>query len=269
MSSRVCCAVALAIAAPFSHAGITIDVIPSSAPNAYGSPSWGAYVGNALGAIEAGLSSVGNRLTDPTAYEVCPSIVDPGEFMVSSFKSWRGTVGPAAPFDNEYGNRVHFGLHAFGDGVMQFRLEDLTFELHSNDSFDSLGYVGNFIGYNYSPTRFGVDWGADRQKGGGDDTYYASGNGTTLVDEIVYVGVGNAFWPGGSDPDPANPIGGAQAAMDDAYAYVYNNVPFVFSGSYTILGHTASGSVTVIPAPGIGSALAAMLVFGARRRRGA
>jgi hypothetical protein len=158
--------------------------------------------------------------------------------MVSSFNSWMGVAGPlASPFNNEYGNRLHFGLHAYGDGISQFTLEDLTFAIHSSEPGDSLVYVGNFIGLGYSATRFGVNWGADRAIGGGDDIVYTSGNGTTPVDELVYVGVGNAWWP---SPPPFP----EQAAMDDAAGWILDNSPLI-TGSYSILGYTGSDSVAV------------------------
>jgi hypothetical protein len=68
--------------------------------------------------------------------------------------------------------------------------------MHSSDPADSLHFAGNFAGLHYTgTTRFGVDWGPDRIRGTTDDIVYNSGNGATLVDEIVYVGVGNAYWP--------------------------------------------------------------------------
>lgn len=81
-------------------AAITVDVHASSAPNAFGSPSWAGYVVNALQALENNLSTNGNRATDPTGYERAPSQIPPGEIAVSSFNSWRGVVSPAlnAPY---------------------------------------------------------------------------------------------------------------------------------------------------------------------------
>ncbi len=234
-------------------AGITIDVLPSSAPNASGSPSWSGYTVNALNSLENGLGNIGSRSTSPTAYEVLGAVISPWDAAVTSFYSWRGEVSPAAPFQSELGNRVHFGLHAYGDGGTQFALEDLTFAMHSSDAGDSLGFTGDFIGYSYNgTTRYGISWGADGTKGTADDIVYMSGNGTTLVNEIVYVGVGNAWWPGGSDPDPSNPVGGAQAAMDNYYAWVLAEGPITLTTSYTIDDVTGSASVDimVVPVPG-------------------
>ncbi len=253
-------ALTLSLSLPAS-AIVTVEVVASSAPNASsGSPSWTGYLANALNSLEHNLGNIGSRATDPTAYEIAGPTVQPGDLMVSTFKSWRGVINPAAPFNNEYGNRMHFGLHATGDGTTQFRLEDLTFAVHSSDADDSLVFTGDFIGYGYSVTRYGISWGGDRIKGTADDVVYTSGNGKTLVDEIVYVGVGNAFWPGGADPTPGNPVGGAQAAMDDTIDYIFANAPFTVTGSYAILGYEGSDMVTV-PVPEPATMLAGTLLL--------
>jgi hypothetical protein len=239
-----------------SFGAITINVTASSAPNS-GTTVWNGYVANALYALENGLSTNGDRSTSPTGYEAAPDQVGPWEIAVTSFTSWRGTINPTGAFANEHGNRMHFGLYAIGDGVTQFRLEDLTFELHSSDAgvdegvpwSDTLVFVGDFIGDSYSATRFGVDWGADRIRGTSDDIRYTSGNGTTLVDELGYVGVGNAWWPAGDDPTPGSPAGGALAAMDEHFAWVAGLQPIDVTCTYSILGSTGSDMVTVIPEP--------------------
>ena len=114
-------------------------------------------------------------------------------------------------------------------------------------------FVGDFIGYDYSSTRFGVHWGADRVKGGGDDTVYTSGNGTTLVDELAYVGIGNAWWPGYGETPSTNAE--KQAEIDDTVAWISSIEPIDFTTSYSILGddnitYTGSASVEVVPVPG-------------------
>jgi hypothetical protein len=247
-----------------SYGGLTIDVFASSAPNVYGSPSWNGYVANALYALENGLSSYGDRQTNPTGYEQAPDVIDPWEIAVTTFKSWRGTINPTGAFANELGNRIHFGLHVYGDGSTRFTLEDLIFELHSSDPGNTLYFAGDFIGSSYSTTRYGIDWGADRTKGGGDDIVYTSGNGTTLVDELVYVGVGNAWWPAGDWPDKG--VGNPQAAMDDYFAWILSEQPIDVTCTYSILSYSGSDTVRVIPEP----ATMALLALGGlvlRKRR--
>lgn len=268
LSSVICAAVMMVFAVSgLARAGVTLDVVASSAPNAYGSPSWSGYCSNALYALENGLSVNGDRATTPTGYEAAPDEVDPWEIAVTSFKSWRGDVNPTGAFANELGNRMHFGLHAYGDGTSQFTLEDLTFSLHSSDTEDSLIYEGGFTGLSYTgTTRYGINWGDDRAKGGGDDTVYTSGNGTTLVDELVYVGVGNAWWPGGDDTTPATPEGGAQAAMDEYFSWVASEQPIDVTCTYSLGAFSGSDLVTVVPEPA-GVVLLALGSLFLRRRR--
>jgi hypothetical protein len=252
-----------------AQADIALLVYPSSAPNVFGSPSWNAYNTNALASIHGNLGNIGDRNTDPTAYEVAGAIIDPGDVTVAGFSSWRGVAGPAAPFTGEYGNRLHFGLRVVGGGDNpQFRLNDLAFNMSSGDSFNSLAFVGDFVGLNYSATRYGIDYGADRMLGGGDDTVYTTGNGLSLVDEIVYVGVGNAFdatfEAGATDQDKLN----------SAMAYIYGEGPFDISCVYTINdpngGFLASGGGSVIvPAPGAVALLGLAGLVAPRRRRAA
>lgn len=251
-----------------ARADVVVDVVASSAPNAWGSASWGGYCTNAMYALEHGLNSYGGTPdTSPVAYQKANSIIRAGDIAVTSFNSWRGIVSPAAPFGGEFGNRLHFGLHAYGTGGSKIKLEDLTFSFHSSDPTDTLGFVGDFVGYGYNgTTRYGISWGLDGIKGTGDDVLYTTGNGDTLVDEIVYVGVGNAWWPAGDDPIPGNPAGGAQAAMDDYFNWVNSVGPIDVTCTYSLYGHSAttlfegSATVTVIPAPG--AALLGMLGFG-------
>jgi hypothetical protein len=245
-------------------APITLDVHLSSAPNVFGSPSWPGYVTNALNALESNLSNLGgSRDTTPTAYERLNGSFAPGDVMVTSFNSWRGVANPGAPFGAELGNRIHAGLHAYGDGVTQFRLNDLTFNFNSSDG--QLVFVGNFVGLDYSATRYGVDWGADNAKGGVDDTIYTSGNGMTLVDEIVYVGVGNAYWPGG----PGDPLTG-QEALDATSAYILaNNISITASYCFTGTDSCGRDQATVtVPEPMTAGLLGAgFLGLVASRRR--
>ena len=226
---------------------LTIDIRPSSAPNVFGSPSWNTHQSNALNSLENGLGNIGDRNTSPTAYEILNGEYMAGDVMVTSGNSWRGQANPAAPFDQEHGNRLHFGLHLFGDGVVQFKLEDLNFAITSSDA--ALNFAGNFSGLSFNGTsRIGIHWGADRAKGGGDDTVYVAGNGTTLIDEMVYVGVGNAYWP---DFTPGPDL---QADIDSTINYLKTNKP-VIMGEYSIVGtdkitYRNKETLVFVPEPG-------------------
>lgn len=260
-----------AVAGSAFGTGITIVVKPSSAPNAFGSPSWSGYTANALAGLQSGAASVGDRNTDPTGYATFAngSFIAPGDVMVTSYSAWRGTANPGAPFSAELGNRMHFGLHAQGDGVAQFSLDDVYFNMSSSDSGNTLGFAGNLSGLTYNgTTRIGVNWGGDRAPGGGDDLVYAAGqSGSLIIDELFYVGAGNAYWPGGGDPDPSNPLLGRQGALDDTAAWFAQEYPFSITTVYTIFADSGTGSVYVTPAPGAAALLGLGGLLLARRRR--
>ncbi|MEM0925354.1 MAG: PEP-CTERM sorting domain-containing protein [Planctomycetota bacterium] len=252
-----------------AQAEVVMNVFASSAPNFTSSPSWSGYLSNALNSLENGLGNIGDRTTDPTAYEFFAdgAVINPQELIVSNFSSWRGVADLGSPFDSERGNRLHFGMHVVGDGSMRFRLEDLSYEISSTDG-NRLGFVGSFAGLTYSATRFGIDYGADMMKGGGDDTIIDSGSADQLVDELVYVGVGNGF-------DASVLSGTNQEKIDQLLSQIQSGGAFNVTGGYSLSDPSggsilaaASSTITAIPEP---TALAFLTVVagsvGLRRRR--
>ena len=265
-------AILLALALPLSaKADFVMNVVASSAPNFFGSPNWTDYATNAIFSLENDAGDIGDRTVTPSAYEQFSTgqAISVNELIVSSFASWRGMANPAAPFDQENGNRLHFGLHLMGDGSQQFAMADIEYEITSDDG-NSLGFAGDLSGGNYSSVRVGIDWGADRVKGGGDDTVITSGVGTQLIDEFIYVGVGNAF-DASSQPGPTD-----QDKLDQTRQDVFPNYPIIVTGTYRLQdgigGFLVTGStfVQVVPEPtSIGWCLAVgtALLAGRRRRR--
>jgi hypothetical protein len=228
-----------------AHAGIIINVTPSLAPNAYGSPSFAAYTTNADNALYTGGSSAGTPGT-PTYYQA-QSNVTSREAVVTGFPSWLGqlnpgaTVGPA--FANEYGNRMTFGLSAVGTYGTMFSVSQLSFNAVSNDPGDYLGF-GYASGYNYTGALIGVLYGADGSLGGGDDTFITSGADTQLVNAIIYRGSGNS--------NPAYCTGICDAADQEANLEAAANIPGLtqFTGTYSI---TTSGDLAPQVASGSGT----------------
>jgi len=251
-------AVLLVCSAGSSFSAILIQVFPSPAPNAFGSPSWNpGYVTNALNALENGLISVGNPATSPTAYYRVTTESD-RDNIVTGFPSWKGFANPGAMFGaafaSELGNRLHFGVHILGNGT-QFSLSQLSFDMESTDAGDIFQFVGDFSTPSdvYSSTRVGINYGPDHIKGTADDVRISSGPATQVIDELVYVGVGNAL-AGGDVSCP----GSNQATLDCVKAFYDSISPFNITTSYTLrnanggLLSTASASVlfpAAVPEP--------------------
>src|SRR5262245_15416952 len=111
---------------------ITIEIFPSIAPNAFGSPSFSGYAANAQTGLQSGVTSVGNPAL-PTFYSTVSQITA-SQIVVTNFPSWLGQANPGAAFGaafaSELGSRLHFGLHVNGNGT-QFSLSQLSFAMHS------------------------------------------------------------------------------------------------------------------------------------------
>jgi hypothetical protein len=231
-----------------ADSAVTINVYPSLAPNADGSPSWNGYVANAQDGLQNGLATVGNPDTDPTAYQVVSNIAA-NQDLVTSYASWNGVANPTGAFVGELGNRLHFGVVI--TSATPFDLADVSFDLSSNDTGNTLSYIDNLAGTDFgNGKRVGVYNGPD-----GTVTYDASnpGSDTDLINTLYYVGAGNAWWPGGSDPDPSNPLLGQQGAIDSTAAWVSANVTEI-SATYTLTlpdvgSYSGSASVLVTPVP--------------------
>lgn len=199
---------------------ISIEVYPAFAPNGQLSPNWDTYVGNALGAIELGVSNVGDRSVSPAAYEQVSGPVTPLDMIYTNYNSWHATASPAPAFagfgpnfSNEFGNRIHFGLHIDTDGSRSFALQDLSWALDSNDNTDYFDQDGDFSTANYSPTRIGIDY-VDGIKGNGNDVIYDGGqSGALAVNELIYVGVGDGFFS--QEPGSLNDQADINATLTD------------------------------------------------------
>jgi hypothetical protein len=256
-----------AVASAPARAGLTITVTPSVAPNAFGSPSYGAYVSNAVSALENGLSSYGDP-TSPSYYQALANgaQITPDQVLVSGFPSWLGTADPGTAFGpafaNELGNRLHFGLTILGNG-QQFSISELSFTATSSDPSNSLGFSFGTGSYNYSNDYVGVIFGT----GGAPNTYITSGPNTQLVDAIYGRGSGNAFPVYSTDPGATD-----QDKLNNALATIPD---MTFTGTYTIDGATGSASVDVVATPepstliSAGTAVLFGLAYARRRRRAA
>ena len=256
----LCATVALIATAGQAQANLlTFEVIPAYAPNGPTSPNWTNYIVNGLAGIQQNMD-VGNRLVTPAAYERVAGPIAPEEIIYTTFNSWRGQAAPtplAPAFAGEFGNRVHFGLHIVADTAMPFMLSDLTWSLDSDDITDYFDQSGNFAAATYTATRVGIDYGVDGIKGGGDDIILNAGQaGTTPVNELIYIGVGDGFFA--SEPSALNPQDEIDTTLSDIYLGCGHptGCSFDIVGTYSLPDGaggriSSSGTVTVniVPEP--------------------
>ncbi|MEZ6118016.1 MAG: VPLPA-CTERM sorting domain-containing protein [Pirellulaceae bacterium] len=279
------CAVTLSsFAGNISANIITFDVIPAYAPVGPNSPSWNGYVSNALLGIRSGGVPTGagpDRDADPTFYQplALNALVDPSEMIYTPFNSWRATATPNASFtgnsavSSEFGNRIHFGLHVVSEPGSEFALNDLTWALDSNDSDDYFDQGGSFAGATYSSTRLGINYGTDGIADTADDIIYDSGEaGTSLINELVYVGVGDGFYSfnsaAASDQDDIN------QTLAQIFGADCDGCNVDFDATYTLpnpMGGTASGTGGIdifVPEPASAvMVLCGLIGLGLARRR--
>ena len=216
----LCLTILAIFAVPAAHGDITVTVTTSLAPNAYGSPSWSGYVSNAIYALENGLSSYGDPNL-PTYYSDNSDLYA-NQPLVTSFNSWMGYADPGAEFGaafaDELGNRMHFGLLITATHGETFNIDDLSFTSSSSDPSDGLGFSWGTGPWTYAPERVGLIHNPD-----GSVTVLDNGeDGSTPVDEFIYVGSGNAYWPleGAADPSCTGCSTAQMQAAIDAEALI-------------------------------------------------
>ncbi len=234
----------------------TITVTPSLAPNAFGSPNWAGYVGNAVTALYNGFSTFGSP-SSPDYYAAVTGPINVKDNIVTGFNSWHGDANPGvdfgAPFAGEYGNRLHFGVVINGHGT-QFAIADLAFDAVSSDPLNGLGFSFSAGSFNYSSSYMGVIHGPS------GDTFVTSGPNTQLVDELVGRGSGNAYAVYDTDPGATEQDKIDQAAANIGY--------YSFTGTYTLDGGSGSATVNAVPEPMSLTALGlGALAFLRKRRR--
>ncbi len=246
---------------PFS-----IRVVPAFAPNGLSretdqvSPSWDAYVENAIMALQTEADSIGDRSVSPDAYEVAAGSIPLTEMIHTEFPSWQASANPSATwaslpdaFKGELGNRIHFGTHIKAvEAGRTLALGELFWELDSDDETNFFDQKGSFVTASYSPTRVGINYGPDGQPGGGDDRIYKNGEtGVIRVHELLYVGVGEGFFS--QEPNPASDQDDINETLRSLLQSCdEEECTFSLSSSYTVAKVTGTGSIDVLIEPGLG-----------------
>ncbi len=254
-------ALAITALSAFSTAQ-TISVQAAFAPNAFGSAQFDTWAANALTALQSGVNMAGTPGTSSYYENVTGLTFDSSENIVTNFQSWRGDApGLYAP---EFGTRMHFPVSIVSP-TNTFSLSQVTFDMNSTNGND-LDFDGDLAGTTFGTRRLGVFYGGDGVLGGGDDVVYNTanpGSDTTLVNELYYVGIGNAFealsTAGMTDQevidDVANEVGGY--SLSTAYSVAGTN-----TGAFTSVNFTQP-----VPEPATMAALGLGALALIRRRR--
>jgi PEP-CTERM motif len=268
------------------HAAPSIDLSPNisptdvqfgpGAPN-FTSPSYAAYVSNALTGLRSGGTRVGgSQYADPAAYNVIGGIIHngvgtitlrPGDLVASEFVSWRGDLAPAGAFANENGTHYRSSVHISDQST--FTLGDVTYSGSYDPALAPPGCCSATLDLIVAPgsERFvGIYWGADGAAGGMDDIIYDVSNPlldpAALLNEIFFVGIGD-FAVATVIPGVTN-----QQQFDDWAAFVesYGSTGVLFRYSYSLRGITSQVDVSVVPEPGTLSLLGVCLLALSWRR---
>jgi hypothetical protein len=236
-------AMALVLFASVPAKAVTITVETWLAANAAGSPSFAAAEANAVQGMMNGGVATGSG---PSAFTPVTNVT-PAQAVVTQFRSWMGVVDPGAAFGaayaNESGNRMTFALSAISDPSHEFSISQMSFVGHSSDPSGLLNFGVPFGGYNYSAGYVGVRFGADGKLGGSDDIFITSGPNTQLVDALFGRGSGNSL----AAVCHGCTLGEQQAAIDAVAADP--GIPFTFTGTYTVVEDSASGTFNIANVP--------------------
>jgi hypothetical protein len=232
-------AAALLLGMVTSASATTIDVTPWLAPNVFGSPSYVTAEANAIYALYNGLSSYG--AAGPTQFNA-QSNVTSAQAVVTGFASWNGQAAPSAPYQNELGTRMLFGLVING-GESQFSISQLSFAATSTDPGNGLAFGFGAGSYNYGAGYQGILKGQDGLLFTSDDTFVTTGLNTQLVDGLVGRGSGNAF----AAYCPGCSVAQQQAALDAVVAYPGSD--YTFTGTYTLGAATGTGEFAISAVP--------------------
>jgi hypothetical protein len=262
IASRVFAGLALGLCAVTAgYADIQVNVIPSLAPNAYGSPSWPGWTQNAVYAIQNGLTSYGNPNL-PTYYNQVKDFTA-NQTIVTNFPSWMGEADPGsqfgAAFASELGNRMHFGLDIVATNGQTFDLNDVSFNSFSSPGA-GLDYGWAAGPWTYSPWRIGITAGGAVYNNGED--------GSLAVTRFIYIGSGNSYEADCSPCTAASQQAAIDAAAIAGGGYTYTGTYRVKDSSGRVFSGSGAFDVAPVPEPSGIILLVSMLgIFGFVQRK--
>ena len=237
------------------------------------SPSFATYEANVIQGLENGGVATGIQGTPgaftPTS-ETAFSYVDT---LATSFNSWMGNLNPSGPYQNEFGTYVR--TSGLVKSSQAFTLADV-YQSYTDpygpiapDSFADLegGQFGGSV--------FGLSYGADGVKGGGDDVFYDAANpgtASTPINELYYFGYAqeNNFCP----QICTDEFGGPQGVFPGYEQYIASLQPFDFSETVTLAPNgvteataTFNGTISVPEPASWALMIIGLGLVGALRRR--
>jgi hypothetical protein len=260
--------------AGLSFAAPTLTIIPSIGPIS-GTPSGDAYALNALNALRLNLTTFG--AVGPSQYNRFTGVLNPNQVVdtTGAFNSWLGNANPAAPFNNEFGNALYYGIQWIGaNSSEQVSLSNFVFvDGYYSDPAVSIPYNTPADTYD-GTTIIGVQYGTDGLFGTADDIVVNSGQAnTTPVNALFYRGYNVSFGPfpslPGTPQQQLDAYVGSQAAIVAAFGPQTSSAQGN-STSGNASANAVIGLTTSIPEPStyalIGIGLAALAYV---RRRAA
>ena len=197
------------------------------------SPSFQSYQDNVIQGLENGGVTTGVQGT-PTAFTPTTqtnfSYLDT---LATSFHSWMGNLSPAAPYQNEYGTYVRTSGLVKSD--TPFTLADVYQSYSDPNGPVAPDSFADIEGGTFGRDVFGLSYGADGVKGGGDDVFFNAanpGSASTPINELYYFGYAQEdnFCPQICTAESGGPSG----VLPGYEQYIASLQPFDFSETVTL-----------------------------------
>ena len=153
------------------------------------SPSFDAYKANVIQGLENGGRATGVQGTPSAFTPTTQTDFSYVDTLATSFNSWMGNLNPPAPYQNEYGTYVRTSGLVKSDQA--FTLADVYQSYTDPNGPVAPDSFADIEGGAFGGDVFGLSYGADGKKGGGDDVFYDAanpGNASTAINELYYFG---------------------------------------------------------------------------------
>ena len=264
----------MAISAVGLQAEISIKIVPSQAPNDYGSPNWSAYAANAVNGLIHDTGTLGDPTT-ASSYTILDQIVNSVNLITTDFPSWMGSPSAGTVFAGELGNKLRFGVSIVSSSPTEkFRLSDVRVTLAGTDSQKWLDLDPTWVpaSKQFDFSMVGLVYGSGG-RGSIDDQWITSGGADQYVNAAFWVGA----WTGIQVLDDGSGTSLAQQITNQAVSYLQDERDFNLSATYQLFDtnhlsvlQSSTKGMTVIPEPStlmlLGGGLG-MMAWGWRRQR--